>query len=458
MSDLHNIEAEQALLGALIFDSARVVLVSNTIKAEHFFEPLHAKIYTAVLKLAQDVRIVTPTLLEPFLKNEEHIGELTAIQYIGRLAATATTTIGAPAYARQIRDYADRRAIADAGLRLQQLAGDIDTAVPQIVADTNAVLDALTSASGGQKRTSVSDTVSSAMSAIRSRNAAGCHISGLSTGFRKIDELIDGLRPSTLTIIGARPKQGKTGFLLSMIRNLCRAGKRCALFSLEMPEDQIVQRLIAMEANIDFGRLSRGRYYPEEEHCLADAAATVAGWPLMIDDDGSLTASGISARARTEVFAHKADVVFIDYLQRIAPEKDGKRYEEVTATSMAIADLRKKLKVPIIAAAQLNRKLADRSDKIDFKKFRAESTRPTDGDLRDSGQIEQDADALLFINRPIVQLEMMKPTDESAEFEWEAACNSWRNRAEIIVHYNRAGCSGISNFKFIGPQMRFEEI
>ncbi len=152
-----------------------------------------------------------------------------------------------------------------------------------------------------------------------------------------------------------------------------------------------------------------------------------------------------------------AKAIFIDYLQRVAPEKGSKRYEEVTAISMAIAELRKVLNVPVVCAAQLNRKLADRSDKVDFKRFRPESTRPTDGDLRDSGQIEQDADVLVFLNCPIVQIEWMKRADESALPDWEELCEKWRPKAEIIVHYNRAGRTGIVDFRFSGPVMRFDE-
>jgi replicative DNA helicase len=271
------------------------------------------------------------------------------------------------------------------------------------------------------------------------------------------------LRPCTLTIIGARPKQGKTAILLCIIRNLCKAGIPCVFFSLEMPKEQIIQRLIALEANIDFSRFTRGRYDDQEEMTIEDAAIEVDRWRqngLVIDDAGSLTPSALRMRARNAVTVDGCKVVFIDYMQRVTPEKGSKRYEEVTHISMAIAEMRKTLGVPIVCAAQLNRKLADRSDKIDFAKFRAESTRPTDGDLRDSGQIEQDGDAVIFLNRPIVQLEMMKPNDGDNDrlMAWEDACRSWRKRAEMLVHFNRAGRTGIVDFIFSGPVMRFDEM
>jgi replicative DNA helicase len=453
--DLCNIEAEQALLGALILDITRLEAISSIVDSEHFFEPLHSEIYIAIRQLAQDGRICTPVTLEPFFRNSEPVGDMTVNQYIGRLAASATTTIGAPAYARVVRDYASRRALAEFGLRLQQLAGDTGASLSKAADEGIRTLDAIVGAARPETyRYADTDGV---MAAIRARKALGGGLTGLSTGSPKIDDMTDGLRPSTLTIIGARPKQGKTAKLLSDIRNLCKAHVKCMFFSLEMPRDQVIQRLIAQEANVDFVRLVRGRYDDGEELAIEDASIAVDGWPLLIDDAAGLTASAISGRARTAVKADGCQVLFIDYLQRIAPEKGGKRYEEVTGISMAIADLRKTLDVPIVAAAQLNRKSTDRAKTINWATFSAESTRPNDTDLRDSGQIEQDADVLIFINRPEVQLELMKPTDESELLDWEGARQKWRGRAEIIVHFNRSGRTGIVDFRFNGPVMRFDE-
>jgi replicative DNA helicase len=461
-TDLCNIEAEQALLGSLILNASSIDAVSGLVERDHFFEPLHGEIYAAIGQLARDGRVVTPITLEPFFRNVEPVtaasqnGDgLTVTQYLGRLAAAATTTVGAPAYARIVRDYAGRRSLSQTGLRIQQLAGDPCVSIASITDDAVKGLDAVTGSMRPESY-SYADTAD-VMRSIRERKARGGGITGISTGYPKLDDMIDGLRPATLTIIGARPKQGKTANILSIIRNLCRAQVKCVFFSLEMPRDQIVQRLISMESGVDFISLARGRYRDDEDLAIEDASTAVDGWPLLIDDAAGLTASAISARARTAVKSDGCRVVLVDYLQRISPEKGGKRYEEVTAISMAIADLRKTLSVPIVAAAQLNRKITDRSKSIDWSKFSAESTRPNDGDLRDSGQIEQDADALLFINRPEVHLELMKPTDPSELMDWENMRQKWRGRAEIIAHYNRSGRTGIIDFRFVGPLMRFDE-
>jgi replicative DNA helicase len=288
-------------------------------------------------------------------------------------------------------------------------------------------------------------------------------ITGLSTGFRKLDDLIDGLRPETLTIIGARPKQGKTSLLQAIIANMAKSGLMCCFFSLEMPKTDVISRFIAMEADVNHQFMARGVYTEEERDRIEVAAAEIDGWPLIIDDTTGLTPAEFAKRAKRAINEDGAQAVFLDYLQKMQPDKAASgRYEKVTEISMAVADARKEIKIPIVAAAQLNRKVVDRSTRSfsSLLKCIEEITRPNDGDLRDSGQIEQDADALIFLNRPIVVLETMKPTGEASSsemIEWEAACSKYRKRAELNVHYNRAGPSGFVNLLFEGAQMLFRE-
>jgi replicative DNA helicase len=453
-----DIDAEQALLGQLFRDNAKLEEVRGFLKPEDFGEPLHVEIYRVILRFAEDGIVFDPLTLKPIFKSAEPIGNMPVREYLVRLFSSLAYLKPAKAYGKIIKDFSIRRNADELGRSLHQRAWDHTVSISQTMAGARQEIDRFVGDNRPDSYGSVSGATDSIMKAIRERRTRGGGISGVSTGYPKLDEYIDGLRPATLTIIGARPKQGKTAILLSIIRNVCKAGIACAFFSLELPKDEIVQRLIAMEANIDFSLLTRGRYDDHEAALIEDAAIEVNRWPLIIDDAGGLTPSALATRARTAVNVDGARVVFIDYLQRITPEKGSKRYEEVTAISMAIADLRKTLNAPIVCAAQLNRKLVDRSTKTDWSKFTAESTRPNDGDLRDSGQIEQDADALLFINRPEVQLKLIEPTELDEIPDWEAQCMKWRGRAEIIVHYNRSGRSGIVNFRFSGPVMRFDEL
>ncbi len=449
-----NPKAERILLATCMVHNSAYEALGGKVRHFHMGDTLHAQAWQAMGLLIGRGKRADAASIVPQINADAPNADMTTLDYLEkmRLDAIKSSDLGA---------FADAVVSAWQGRQLRQTfaqyEGRAKAGAPNLIGDLSKDLDRIAGDNRPDSYGPVSEAIDGVMKGIRERKARGGGISGISTGFPKLDELLDGLRPATLTIIGARPKQGKTAILLSIIRNLCKNGVSCVLFSLEMPKDQIVQRLIALEARIDYSRFARGRYDASEEAAIEDAAIEVDRWPLIIDDAGSLTPSALSMRARNAVTVDHAKAIFIDYLQRVAPEKGSKRYEEVTAISMAIAELRKVLNVPVVCAAQLNRKLADRSDKVDFKRFRPELTRPTDGDLRDSGQIEQDADVLVFLNCPIVQIELMKPADESALPDWEELCEKWRPKAEIIVHYNRAGRTGIVDFRFSGPVMRFDE-
>lgn len=301
------------------------------------------------------------------------------------------------------------------------------------------------------------DSVQRVMKEIRDRKARGGRISGISTGYITLDAYLDGLRPATMTVIGARPKMGKTAFALGIARNLVKDGAPVSFFSLEMPEDTLTQRLISIEADVTHERLTRGLYDDAEGRRIEAACRAVSELPLRIHD-GRIPISDIENTARRDVEYHGAKVVLIDYLQLVKSGKKGGRYEQVTEISMEIAELRKKLNVPIIVTAQLNRAAGERANVQDWKKFVAENSRPNETDLRESGQIEQDADALLFLHRPEVYLEKAKPLGAVPDMDFEAAMTKWRSRAEVIVHYNRSGRTGSIMYRFDGPLMSFSEL
>lgn len=292
---------------------------------------------------------------------------------------------------------------------------------------------------------------------IRAAKAAGGRINGLSTGFPRLDQILDGLRNKTLTVIGARPKQGKTLIATSITRNIARHGGVVYFASMEMPTEEIIKRLVAIEADVAYEKLSRGLYDDEEAFQIEDAFMEIERWPLLIDD-GRTTIANLATQAAYAVKADGAQLVVVDYLQYILPNKPSSRYESVTEISMGLAEMRKSLATPIVALAQLSRKTAERATEVDFARFNAAASRPRDSDLRESGQIEQDADALLFLNRPEVYLEDCKPFDNAKIIDWEMAMQKYRGRAEIIVHFNRSGRRGIIDFNFKGPMMHFTEV
>jgi replicative DNA helicase len=304
----------------------------------------------------------------------------------------------------------------------------------------------------------ISETMPAVLRDIRARKGRGGRIAGLSTGLPKFDDLIDGLNPASLYIFGARPKQGKTALALCIARHIVIHGHTAAFFSMEMPKQQLIKRLIAIESGVPFRTVHRATYGEDEGDQIETAATDIEHWPLIIDDETALTPSQLEERAKRAVEENGAKVIFLDYLQRMRPDRVYKsRYEQVTAISEAVADLRKKLNVSIVALAQLSRRTLQRSNSHDWKKFSAESSRPTDEDLRDSGQLEQDGDVICFINRPEIYLQAAKPSDADTNIDYEHALTKWRGRAELFVQHNRAGESGFVNLRFNGPLMKFEE-
>lgn len=465
----HNIEAEQALLGAILINNESFDRVAGFLQPNHFFEPLHGRLFEVMAKLIGAGKHASPITLKTFFDSEPPIGELTVPQYFGRLAAAATTLINAQAYGRTIYDLAVRRELIVIGEDVVNVAYDspVDAAPEQqIEVAASRLFDLADKGKYGSGFMSFGDaTAANIWQEIRRRHReAPGQITGLPTGFRKLDDLIDGLRPETLTLIGARPKQGKTALCTSLAHHMLEAGARVAFFSLEMPSQQMISRLIAMRADVDHQLMMRGVYTEEEGERIEWAAADVADWQsshrLILDDTSNLTPSALLHRSRQAVRKHGAQAIFVDYIQRLKPEQGGGRYEEVTAISMAMANMRKAVKAPIVCAAQLNRKIVDRAV-MTFSKIKdriAEATRPNDGDLRESGQLEQDADAVLFLNRPIALLEKLKPEDRDELLDWERECLRWRRKAELAVHFNRAGPSGFVDLDFRGASMRFDEV
>lgn len=297
----------------------------------------------------------------------------------------------------------------------------------------------------------------SVASELRDVKLNGWKINGIRTGFPKLDNMLDGLRKATLTVVGARPKQGKTAFAVSVIRNVARRGTEVYFASLEMPSAEIIKRLIAIEAGVNYEELVRGQYTDEEGERVEQAIDAISAWPLMIDE-GRMPVPSLWNQAKYAVENERAKLVIVDYMQYILPSNGTSRYEAVTGISMALAEMRKALNVPIFSLAQLSRKTADRSGEVDFSKFNPVASRPRDSDLRESGQIEQDADSLIFLNRPETYVEDMRPFDKSKEIDWLACMQKYSCKAEVIVHFNRSGRKGIIDFYFDKRKMLFEEM
>jgi replicative DNA helicase len=455
-----NEEAEKALLTTVLRTNAAYDDVADRIRPEHFGVPLHAQAWEAIGKIVSKGGKAEPATIVSHISAavpsdcsaEEYLSKKIRLFYRPREELKAFIEALDDAYhgrkiASRCATYGERAHAGEAGL-LGMFSADVAGLQGGAPADTFRLIQG--------------DAITALERILDKRRRSRGKITGISTGFFHLDHLLDGLCPSRLIVIGARPKQGKTSFGLAIVVNVAKQGIPVAFFSLEMTRQELVDRMISIECGVDSTRLKRGDFSSEYEWRIKDAVDAVDDLPIYIDDAPGLTPTAILARARRAVAKHGVKLIVVDYLQLVKAENPrASRYEAVTDTSIAIAQMAKSLGVPVIAMAQLSRKLLDRVN-FDFAKFKPEQTRPHDGDLRDSGQIEQDAHAVIFLNRPYPIIESAAPAEGGEDFDgrmmaWQEACMKWKRRAEVSVHMNRAGETGTVEFIFKGETSQWEE-
>jgi len=449
-----NLDAERIVLASFLAQNRAYEEYADSVAVDDFHDALHRQIYNAIAELVAMGKRAEPASIQPQLTAPASVPNMSIGAYVRGLDKYIRHSDEIPTFAGAVRGAAQARRVGALCAKYSALA---DAGAPDIAdrmtADLSTIAGSITPETYGY----IAARVPTVMAEIHARRERGGGLSGIRTGFSKIDAMLDGLCNSRLYVIGARPKQGKTALALCMMRNIIKQGKVVMFFSLEMPRDEIIKRLISLESDVEYLKIARGELTEEEAERVENAAYEVTQWPLIIDDATRLTSEALAIRARRAVRVENAHVIFIDYLQLLSGAGKG-LYEQITSVSKSVADMRKTLDRPIVALAQLNRKLVGRATgDIDLAHFSPEMTRPNDADVRDSGQVEQSADVLMFLNRPIVYLENLKPTGPD-DVDWQGAVTKWRNRAELIVHMNRSGPRGIVDAMFREGTMGFSPV
>jgi replicative DNA helicase len=386
-------------------------------------------------------------------------GDMTGLDYLGTLAARATTTVNAPDYARTIRDLYQRRELHRAACGLIQRVSTPEP-LADIVADAEAVLHAVTT-DARNERDVVSIGEASAI-AVEQANAAyqrGTGILGLSTGLTGLDRALGGLAPGNLIIIAGRPGMGKTSLALNIASNVARGfnsttGGRSgpagvAVYSLEMGAAELAMRAVSELSGTPSSAMRSGSFGFADMARMMKARDQLADVPLYIDRSGGLTVSQLSTRARRLKRQKNIELIVIDYLQLIGSggNRGGNRVQEVTDITIGLKALAKELDVPVVALSQLSRKVEDRADK-----------RPQLSDLRESGSIEQDADIVLFVYREEYYIDREKPGDQDPEFlSWMAKKREVSGKAEAIIAKNRHAPTLTVNLRFDGLTTTFTD-
>ena len=463
----HNIEAEQALLGALLVNNDAYYRVSDFLEAEHFSEDIHRRIYEISQQLIRAGKLATPITLKTFLGDHD-LGGMTVSQYIARLAVEATTVINAEAYGRTIYDLAMRRRLITIGEDMVNVAYDapVEASPRAQIEDAERRLYELAEAGryeGGFQ--SFAEALRQAVDMAAEAYKRDRKLSGIATGLSDLDRMMGGLQSSDLVILAGRPGMGKTALATNLAYNIARAysserqqdgsvkrldGGIVGFFSLEMSSEQLATRVIAEQSGVASYKIRRGEIREDEFGRVADAAREMERIPLYIDQTGGISIAQLTARARRLKRQKGLDVLVVDYLQLLsgASKKGENRVQELTEITTGLKALAKELAVPIIALSQLSRQVEQRDDK-----------RPQLSDLRESGSIEQDADVVMFVYREEYYLKNKEPKMGTEEyFKWQTEMEQVHGRAEVIIGKQRHGPTGTVALHFEAEITRFSNL
>jgi replicative DNA helicase len=462
----YNLEAEQALLGAILYDNAAYERLSDRLGAKHFYEPFHSRLYAAIETHIRKGQLAEPILLADEFKRDPAFEELGGLRYLADLVDRAPPAANAPDYARAVYDLALRRELIRIGGDIAQSAQAPEpdvTARDQIELAEQSLYTLAESGSASTGFVPFAEALRGAIDMAAEAYSRDGGLAGVSTGLIDLDQKLGGLHPSDLLILAGRPSMGKTALATNIAFHVARHyawepqpdgsrktvnGGVVAFFSLEMSAEQLSMRLLAEVSGVSSDRLRKGEIDASEFGRVRDAAIEIQESPLFIDDTGGLAIGKLAARARRLKRQSGLDLIVVDYLQLItgdANRGNDNRVQEVSMITQGLKALAKELDVPIIALSQLSRQVENREDK-----------RPQLSDLRESGSIEQDADVVMFVYREAYYKGRAEPREGSPEhLAWQEEMDQIMNLAEVIIGKQRHGPIGTVKLAFNADLTKF---
>ncbi|AUC55685.1 MAG: replicative DNA helicase [Sagittula sp.] len=459
----HSIEAEQQLLGAILTDNDIFDRVASIIRAEHFYDPVHTRIFEiAAARIAKN-NLASPVTLKAFMADDEGLQELGGAAYLARLAASAVSTFAVRDYAQMIYDLSVRRDLIRLGREISDKAAKVDVASEPREQIVEAEQKLYKMAEQGNAESGFQSFLRAVTEAVNVANAAYQReggLAGISTGLIDMDKKLGGLHPSDLLILAGRPSMGKTSLATNIAFNIAKAYKKgtrpdgsvgaldggvVGFFSLEMSAEQLAGRILAEASEISSHKIRQGDMEEHEFRRFVEAAKELEACPLYIDDTPALPISQVAARSRRLKRTHGLDLIIVDYLQLLRGTAEN-RVQEIAEISMGLKAIAKELNIPVIALSQLSRQVESREDK-----------RPQLSDLRESGSIEQDADVVMFVFREEYYVEREKPSDDRLDemVAWQERMSRLHGKAEVIIGKQRHGPIGTVELSFESQFTRF---
>jgi replicative DNA helicase len=463
----HNIEAEQAVLGALLFDNEVYQRVGDFLKPDHFYDPLHARIFESASQLIIAGSLADAVVLRSRFERDPGMAEIGGPVYLADLMREAPDGASAVEYAKLIYDLALRRELIRFGQGVAHTAeGSVDD-IPatSVLEEAERGLFALAETGGTQKTLRpFHEALEESMRMASAAYQRGGGLSGISTGIKSLDGKLGGLHRSDLIILAGRPSMGKTSLATNIAFSVARAYKAeetsdgfrktvdggvVAFYSLEMSSEQLATRLIADYSGISSYHIRQGNIDAAQFEDIRDAVQEINDIPLYIDDTGGLSIGALTARARRLKRRVGLDCVVVDYLQLVTgSSRTDNRVQEISEVTQALKALAKELNVPVIALSQLSRQVENREDK-----------KPQLSDLRESGSIEQDADVVMFVYRESYYHERMEPKEGTEQhLQWEDEMREIRNQADVIIGKQRHGPIGSVKVAFDPERTKFSDL
>ncbi|MBE9555039.1 MAG: replicative DNA helicase [Proteobacteria bacterium] len=469
----HNAEVEAGLLGAILTNDRALEKVSDFLQAEHFYEPVHGRIYDAARRLVERGQKASPQTLAHFFEADEALAGAGGAQYLYELAASIISVANVADYGRITHDLYLRRQLIELGEGVVNEAyePDIDDSAPDQIEKAEQQLYNL--ATVGETDRGVVTLKHASVVALEEAEQAfkrEGHVVGVTTGLKDLDRRLGGLHGSDLLILAGRPSMGKTALATNIAFSAAQAEKpsdgdepagthKVLFFSLEMSSEQLAARILSQVSGIPSDRVRRGEINGDEFQSFAVASQQMSRVSLFIDDTPAITVSTMRTRARRLKRQQGLDMIVVDYLQLLqgTPGRRAEnRVQEVSEITRGLKQLAKELEVPVLALSQLSRQVENREDK-----------RPQLADLRESGSIEQDADVVMFIYREEYYLEKGEPiqgVDEKRDrFEerhaaWQVRLGDVRNTASVIIAKQRHGPVGTIDLYFEGSLTKFGDL
>lgn len=462
----YDIEVEQALLGAILVDNRALERVSGTLKPEHFYDPLHQRLYDLMMVGAdRGGMVMTPLTLHAAMKNDPGLMEVGGHAYLAGLAEAAPALPNVRDYAKILSDLSIRRALILIGEDIVNAAYEPPhekTTQAQIEAAEKALYAVAETTRFGDGPIDFAKSLRRAVKSAERAQLRGGRISGVSSGFTEIDGLLQGLQPSDLLILAGRPGMGKTALATNMAFHAARyytqdqeagaevsRGAPVLFFSLEMAAQQLSARILSEQAEIEMWKMRSGKFTEKEWETYVLSMQDLSTLPLYIDDTGGISIAQIAARSRRFKREKQIGLIVIDYLQLIEPSRRAEnRVQEITEVTKGLKNLAKELNVPVLALSQLSRSVNSRDDK-----------RPVLSDLRKSGSIEQDADVVMFVYREEYYLKSREPEAGTSDHsKWLEKMERCHRRAEVLVEKHRHGATNKIELFFDDRFTRFSNL